>query len=395
MSGFHILPDPNKFRLEPGELPIPPFTNISYGALYNYYAANDPRGITSSGWHIPTIDEYTALSTYLGGSSVSGGKLKEIDFTYWYSPNTGATNETGFSGRGAGWRMYNGSQILYILQKYYSYFWTSTYTSGIQARVVGLRYNSTAFSIGGWVHKPTGASLRAVKDTTILLPGQSGFYIGNDGKVYRTIAIGEPGSVQEWLAENLAETKYRNGDDIIYQPNDDLFKSPIATVISVPDPASGVVDTFSGGSRVTYSQSFITTGGYIDNIYLKGCTRIGNANFTIGADIYSSVNGIPSVKLYSADHAFEIITASLIGWNFPNVYLPAGEYFMVFPYSNYVHNATNYGQLAVTSNTYGDGVLMSSINGVDWSAIPSLDLHIYMTDSYGLMCVYNNDWNNV
>ena len=49
-----------------------------------------------------------------------------------------------------------------------------------------------------------------MKTTTSLTHGQTGTYTGNDGKIYRTICIG----TQEWLADNLCETKYRNGDSI-------------------------------------------------------------------------------------------------------------------------------------------------------------------------------------
>ena len=45
-----------------------------------------------------------------------------------------------------------------------------------------------------------------MKDTTTLTHGQTGTYTGNDGKVYRTICIG----AQEWLADNLLETLYRD-----------------------------------------------------------------------------------------------------------------------------------------------------------------------------------------
>lgn len=43
-----------------------------------------------------------------------------------------------------------------------------------------------------------------------------GTYTGNNGKVYGTIVMG----TQEWLSENLAETKWRNGTDIPIETND-------------------------------------------------------------------------------------------------------------------------------------------------------------------------------
>jgi uncharacterized protein (TIGR02145 family) len=67
-----------------------------YGALYNWYAVNS-RSICPFGWHIPNVAEWDELINYLGGPSVGGGKLKETGLTHWFSPNTGATNESGFT----------------------------------------------------------------------------------------------------------------------------------------------------------------------------------------------------------------------------------------------------------------------------------------------------------
>ena len=68
-----------------------------YGKLYNWYAINDSRGLAPQGWHIPGDAEWTTLSTLLGGEVLAGGKLKEVGTLNWQSPNTNATNESGFS----------------------------------------------------------------------------------------------------------------------------------------------------------------------------------------------------------------------------------------------------------------------------------------------------------
>jgi uncharacterized protein (TIGR02145 family) len=68
-----------------------------YGKLYNWYAATDSRGLAPAGWHVPCDDEWNALVAYLEGENVAGGKLKESGTAHWTSPNTGATNETGFT----------------------------------------------------------------------------------------------------------------------------------------------------------------------------------------------------------------------------------------------------------------------------------------------------------
>ncbi len=66
-----------------------------YGALYNWFVTNDPRGLII-GWHVATDEEWFVMTRFLGGPSC-GGKLKETGTTHWQSPNTGATNESGFT----------------------------------------------------------------------------------------------------------------------------------------------------------------------------------------------------------------------------------------------------------------------------------------------------------
>jgi uncharacterized protein (TIGR02145 family) len=69
----------------------------TYGRLYTWYAVNDSRNICPTGWHVPSFDEWKILRDYLGGENIAGGKLKETGTSHWYSPNEGATNETGFT----------------------------------------------------------------------------------------------------------------------------------------------------------------------------------------------------------------------------------------------------------------------------------------------------------
>jgi uncharacterized protein (TIGR02145 family) len=78
-----------------------------YGALYNWYAASSSN-ICPTGWHVPSDQDWTALATSLGGEAIAGGKMKETGFLHWLSPNTGATNSSGFTGLGGGNRNING-----------------------------------------------------------------------------------------------------------------------------------------------------------------------------------------------------------------------------------------------------------------------------------------------
>lgn len=48
-----------------------------YGALYNWLATDDPGGLCPTGWHIPTDEEWTALTDYIGGTGIpNANKLK-------------------------------------------------------------------------------------------------------------------------------------------------------------------------------------------------------------------------------------------------------------------------------------------------------------------------------
>ena len=80
----------------------------TYGKLYNWYAVNDPRGLAPEGWHIPTDLEWTSLGACLGGDTIAGGLMKDIGTVHWNSPNTGATNDSGFTGLPGSIRYVNG-----------------------------------------------------------------------------------------------------------------------------------------------------------------------------------------------------------------------------------------------------------------------------------------------
>ena len=77
----------------------------TYGVLYNYTAACNS---CPAGWHLPSDAEWTELTDYLG-ETVAGGKLKETGTTHWNSPNTDATNETGFTALPGGFRSNDGN----------------------------------------------------------------------------------------------------------------------------------------------------------------------------------------------------------------------------------------------------------------------------------------------
>jgi uncharacterized protein (TIGR02145 family) len=188
------------------------FTPIKYGALYNWYAVTDSRNIASLGWEVPSEPDVVTLAVYLGGEwnpyqlnyGPVGGKLKETGLVYW-DEQVGATNEVGFNSRGNGDR--SQSTGLYEEQNIRGYIWTKTESGSTSAFGFNCMSGSD-FLIRDNQLKKKGYAVRLIKTTTSLTHGQTGIYTGNDGKKYRTICIGS----QEWLAQNLRETKYTNGE---------------------------------------------------------------------------------------------------------------------------------------------------------------------------------------
>jgi uncharacterized protein (TIGR02145 family) len=132
----------------------------TYGRLYNWFAVNDNRKIAPSGWHVPTDEEWTTLTTFLGGFSVAGGKLKEAGLAHWVSPNTGATNETGFTALPGGTRISDGT---FYNNGYSGNWWSSTVSNAVSAWYRYLYYNDGKGLRDGSINL-YGFSVRCLRD---------------------------------------------------------------------------------------------------------------------------------------------------------------------------------------------------------------------------------------
>ncbi len=142
-----------------------------YGVLYNWAAAmagstsssanpSGVQGVSPPGWHLPSDAEWTQLNDYLGGTSIAGGKLKEAGIIHWTTPNTGASNITGFTALPGGLRDW-----VEVFDKLTNsgYWWCSTDRDSNIAR-----YRSMYFDGEGLIRsegsKQQGYSVRCVKD---------------------------------------------------------------------------------------------------------------------------------------------------------------------------------------------------------------------------------------
>ncbi len=128
-----------------------------YGVLYNW-----PAALTAcpEGWHLPSDAEWTTLTTYLGGLSVAGGKMKEAGTTHWETPNTEATNESGFTALPGGYRLDDGT-FSYIGG--YGYWWSSTQYDTLFAWHRYLGYSDSDV-LRCSSHKVLGFSVRCLRD---------------------------------------------------------------------------------------------------------------------------------------------------------------------------------------------------------------------------------------
>jgi uncharacterized protein (TIGR02145 family) len=153
-----------------GDYDNTPSNSSTYGRLYNWYAvdnntatkvaSNGGKNVCPAAWHVPSHAEWTTLTTFLGGASVAGGKLKETGTTHWITPNTGSTNETGFTGLPGGSLNYFGA---FATLGNYGYWWSSTEYSTTNALLRFMYYYYTDVSRDNY-DKRNGFSVRCVRD---------------------------------------------------------------------------------------------------------------------------------------------------------------------------------------------------------------------------------------
>ena len=113
----------------------------TYGGLYQwdemmqYVTTEGTHGICPVGWYLPTDAEWMTLEEEVESTTGvnwnttgwrgtdAGGNLKETGTTHWNSPNTGATNSSGFTALPGGYRSSNTS---FNNLNDTDHFWSST-----------------------------------------------------------------------------------------------------------------------------------------------------------------------------------------------------------------------------------------------------------------------------
>jgi uncharacterized protein (TIGR02145 family) len=144
---------------------------IAYGALYNWYAidplSNGNKNVCPTGWHVPTDGEWDILRDHLdpaanGNTNIAGVKMKEAGLAHWFTPNTGATNESGFAGLPGGFRSAFFAGIFYFIGNF-GYWWSSTEFNTSNAWSRNLDYNNGNVDRDNY-SKGSGFSVRCLRD---------------------------------------------------------------------------------------------------------------------------------------------------------------------------------------------------------------------------------------
>lgn len=155
---------------------------VEHGKLYNWYAVAGiydsaslsnltlRKELAPTGWHIASDVEWSTLTTFLGGLTIAGGKMKETGNLFWSGSNNGATNSSGFSARASGLREISSidGSVGYGNKGNYFYCWSSTKygnTSGNPINALGrlLSYANTQITVINRTVKD-GNSVRCIKD---------------------------------------------------------------------------------------------------------------------------------------------------------------------------------------------------------------------------------------
>jgi uncharacterized protein (TIGR02145 family) len=223
-------------------------TGSTYQKLYNWYAvagiynaaslANPSlrKQFAPAGWHVPTATEWTTLSTYLGGDAIAGGKMKEAGLAHWYSPNTEATNETGFTGLPGGARL-NGTFEDF---GYDGYWWSSTEYSSTRANLRQLRSIDSGLLLDN-LFKSDGLSIRLIQDTVTPNTFNIDNYLGDPGNLSLDNYSGLDAIAQSVLGGSLGTFNQYNLQDYVRLIK--FFDNTVFKMIKDFIPARAVADT--------------------------------------------------------------------------------------------------------------------------------------------------------
>jgi len=229
------------------------------GGIYNWYAVDDSRKLCPSGWHVSSNQEWQILREYLGGFDIAGGKLKEAGTEHWSSPNTGATNESGFNAIPAGGRGSNPGDFVYLgtTGQWYA---TVEDSDPFYNAAYYIQHDNTYLHSTASITRNIGVSVRCVKDSEAA--GSFSIEV-QDVTVNEGQGLEVPISVSELTA----------GDNIIAYQFDIDYDN---TVIEYS--AADLTGTLAEGGTVTVNSSVT---GTLNVSYMNSTALVGAGDILI------------------------------------------------------------------------------------------------------------------
>lgn len=129
--------------------------DVTYGKLYNWHAVVDARNVCPVDWHIPSNEEWTVLSNYIG--TEIGFKMKS---TSGWADNGNGSNTSGFNALPGGFR-FNDGTFYYVSRA--GFFWSSSESSSDYAWYRYLRFEDRDLGRFNYL-KSFGLSVRCLRD---------------------------------------------------------------------------------------------------------------------------------------------------------------------------------------------------------------------------------------
>lgn len=131
-----------------------------YGALYNHYVVESDL-LCPSGWHVPTASEWNTLESFLGGSEIAGGRLKDYYKSYWKDPNPCIVNNYCFYAFPGGERLDLSGRFIQLGES--GFWWTQDQKNEILAYSRSMSYSDESLRTFE-INKKVGCSVRCIKD---------------------------------------------------------------------------------------------------------------------------------------------------------------------------------------------------------------------------------------
>lgn len=194
--------------------------SLGLGYLYNHYSVTNANFATT-GWSVPTISNWDTLMNYLinngygyegSGSDITKSMASTVLWDTWATLGTPgndqvSNNSSGFNGKPCGFRGGSGASGIFTDLYGSAHWWTFDGTSTISRKRYFTKATATLQGTSGFYNSEEGLSVRLVKDSTTLNPGETSTMIDYDGNIYDTICIG----TQEWMSQNWKCTRLNNG----------------------------------------------------------------------------------------------------------------------------------------------------------------------------------------